>query len=202
MNEDGTIALGPIIALEGAVGRVLAMVRAATYGHRAGSKRLGDLTLKGGNLINAARSSKDELRKLLASFENVEEDLTETSVLAISAHFAEFLRLTLKLEGAATLPDSVAGLEGLIGVAGALKKVREEFPLFLLIAASSLRGGGLERKALEGYGSDEVELTFKSGKTLLYREGDRIALTGDQLEHLGKAVVEAAKIIVNALSAR
>ncbi|PLX39963.1 MAG: hypothetical protein C0609_12765, partial [Deltaproteobacteria bacterium] len=120
MEDTGTIELGPILALEGAVGRVLSMVRAAAYGHRAGSKRLGDLTLKGGNLINAAKSSKDELRKLLTSFENVEEDLTETAVLAIGAHFAEFLRLTLKRKAdPVALPDSVSGVEKLIGAGGA-----------------------------------------------------------------------------------
>lgn len=188
----GTFAL---YRLEDGINRVQNSVRGAYYGARLASRRIGDLTAKGGPLVSAVKKSAEEMKKISTALERIEEDLTDIAVLAYAAHFSEFLRALLNVETPPALSETVKGVEGLAGTPGALAKADNMFPLFLALTGTSVRGGKLDKRALQALGKDEVEIPFAAGKMLLFREGDRVGLTDKQLEAMGKAILEAARIL-------
>ncbi|TAL15636.1 hypothetical protein EPN96_11710 [bacterium] len=188
----GTFAL---YRLEDGVNRIQNSVRGAYYGARLASRRIGDLTAKGGPLVSAVKKSAEEMKKISSALERIEEDLTDIAVLAYAAHFSEFLRALLNVETPPALPETIKGVEELAGTPGALAKADNMFPLFLALTGTSVRGGKLDKRALQALGRDEVEIPFSLGKMLLFREGDRVGLTDKQLEAMGKAILDAGRIL-------
>jgi len=179
---------------EGAA-RVTALVRVASYGLRLAAKRVGDLAAAESGFAGLRPKSAEEMAHLAEALETGDENLTESAVLALCAHFREFLRAALGMEAAPDLPETAAGVEALAGTPGALHGAPPLFSLFLALAATAVRGGGLDRRALAALGRDEVELAYPGGKMKLFREGDRIALTERQVAEMGDAVVAAARAI-------
>jgi hypothetical protein len=188
----GTFAL---YRLEDGINRVQNSVRGAYYGARLASKRIGDLTAKGGPLVSAVKKSAEEMKKISTALERIEEDLTDIAVLSYSAHFSEFLRALLNLEKPPALPETVKEVEELVGAPGALAKADNMFPLFLALAGAAVRGGKLDKRALQALGKDEVEIPFSLGKMLLFREGDRVGLTDKQIEAMGKAILDSGRVL-------
>ena len=188
--------------LEEAVDRVLNLVKGAAYGLRVAAKRIGDLTASASSSLpgHAARSA-DEMEALILALSDGEENLSEIASLALGEHLRAFLGAALTLPALPNLPETPAEVEKLAGVPGALKNAPFEFALTLQLAHTALRGGMLDRKALDALGGGDLELVFSGGKVKLYREGDRVALSEEQLAAMGKAVVEAARAIRLRLSA-
>jgi hypothetical protein len=184
-----------LLRLQEATQRVLQLVKGASYGFRVGAKRIGDLTVKGGPLTSVAKSSPEEMHALLACFESVDENMTEVVSLALGDHFREYLRAALSLKEAPPLPQTPEEVEKLAGVPGALSKVPFEFRLLLQLYAVTMRGGILDRAALERLGVQDLQLFFAGGKVKMFREGDRVALSEDQFTAMNKAALEAARAV-------
>lgn len=188
--------------LKEGIARVQNTVRSSSYGLRVAGKRLGDLTAKGGPLVSAAKTSAEEMKKLSSALERPEEDLTEAAVLAYFAHFGEFVRALTGQCVSPGNPESASALEELFGASGALKKAPQDFSIFLALAGVAVRGGKLDRRAFDALGREEVELKFQMGKVLLFMEGDRVSLTGKNLEDIGGTIMETAKILIDKTSAK
>jgi hypothetical protein len=58
-----------------------------------------------------------------------------------------------------------------------------------------LRGGRLDRKALDTLGTDALEIAYPGGKVKLFRQGDRVGLSERQLGEVAHALIEAARAI-------
>jgi hypothetical protein len=59
----------------------------------------------------------------------------------------------------------------------------------------TLRGGTLDRTAVETLGGKVLEIVFPGGKVKLFQPGDHVTLTEKLFEETGRALVQAAKAI-------
>lgn len=182
-------------ALEEAVEGVLSFVRGSAYGLRLASKRLGDLTTSGASLAGAGARphTPDELQRLVASLQQGEDRLSDLTVLALGDHFRAFLARALQFPQLPALPADPDGVELLAGTPGALARVPAWFSLMLQLYRVTLKGGRLDRTALQGLGRDPLELPYAGGKMKMFTEGDHVVLSEQMLEEVGQAVLEAAK---------
>lgn len=188
MNTDLEQALW---SLEEAVEGVASFVRASSYGLRLAAKRLGDLESASSGPPPAAA----EMTRLAEAVEQAEDHLSDVAVLALGDHFRAFLARALELPILPPLPAAIAELEALPGTPGALAKVSFWIPLLLQLYRVSLKGGLLDRKALETLGMGQIELPFPGGKVKMFRQGDHVTLTERQLEEAAHALVDAARAI-------
>ncbi|MHB8766522.1 MAG: hypothetical protein ACYDA8_19600 [Deferrisomatales bacterium] len=180
-------------ALEEAVEGVLSFVRGAAYGLRLASKRVGDLTISGAAAAGTRPHTADELQRLVASLQQGEDRLSDLTVLALGDHFRAFLARALQFPQLPALPPDPDGVELLAGTPGALARVPAWFPLLLQLYRVTLKGGRLDRAALQGLGRDPLELPYAGGKMKMFTEGDHVVLSEQMLEEVGRAVLEAAK---------
>ncbi|GAB4258165.1 MULTISPECIES: hypothetical protein [Deferrisoma] len=179
-------------AFEEAVEGVLGFVRAAEYGLRLATKRVADLV---NNPAASAAQLGPELAAVRGALEAAPDRLTDVAVLALGDHFRAFLARALGLRELPPLPETTAGVETLAGTPGALAKAPPWVPLFLQLYRAALRGGPLDRRALEALGESTLELRYPGGKVKLVTAGDRVTLTEGQFEDLARALVEAARAI-------
>lgn len=182
-------------ALEEAVDGVLSYVKGASYGLRLATKRVGDLSRPATGLAEAKPQAAAELERLSEALEHGEDRLSDLAVLALGDHFRAFLARALELPELPPLPPTPADAEALCGTPGALGKVPFWVPLALQLYRAALRGGRLDRNALQALGLDDLEIAYPSGKVRLYREGDHVTLTEQQLAEVGQALVEAGRAI-------
>ncbi|MBI5015942.1 MAG: hypothetical protein HZB55_10680 [Deltaproteobacteria bacterium] len=178
-------------ALEEALEGVVSFVRASSYGLRLAAKRLGDLESASAGPPPAAA----EMARLAEAVEQAEDHLSDVTVLALGDHFRAFLARALELPTLPPLPSAVADLEALPGTPGALAKVSLWVPLLLQLYRVALRGGRLDRRALEALGISQLELPFPGGKVKMFRQGDHVALSERQLEEAAHALLDAARAI-------
>ena len=179
-------------AFEEAVERVLRFVRGTSYGLRLATRRIGDLVSSPSASPGAAGPDLDEIRSAL---EEAPEHLTEFAALALGDHFRAFLARALSLEHLPPLPDTPEGVEELAGTPGALAESPFWVPLMLQLYRVALRGGVLDRRAVEALGGSRFELPYPGGKVKLFGPGDRVALTEGQIEEAAQAFLEAARAV-------
>lgn len=174
-------------ALEEAVTRVLSFVKGASYGLRLAEKRLGEMS---------GRSPlPGEMDLLVTSLESAPDDLSDLVILGLGDHFRTFLARALELPAPPNLPPTVAEVEALAGVPGALARAPFSVSLLLLLYRAALRDGRLDRLVLDAVGKKELEIVYPGGKVKLFRLGDRVALTEPLLNEMGTALLEAARAI-------
>lgn len=188
MNTDLEQALW---ALEEALEGTASFVRASSYGLRLAAKRLGDLESSSAGPPPAAA----EMTRLADAVEQAEDHLSDVAVLAFGDHFRAFLARALELPTLPSLPLSVTELEALAGTPGALARVSFWVSLLLQLYRVALRGGALDRRALETLGTSQLELPFPGGKVKMFRQGDHVTLSERQLEEAAHALVDAARAI-------
>lgn len=176
-------------ALEEAVDGVTAFVKASAYGLRLAAKRLGDLETA------PTSPNAEEMARLAEAVEQAEDRLSDVALLALGDHLRAFLARVLDLPAAPPLPEGVPELEALAGVPDALGRASPWLPLCLQLYRVALRGGVLDRRALEALGKRELELPYPGGKVKMFRQGDHVALGERQLEDAGRALVEAARAV-------
>ena len=179
-------------ALEEAVDGVLSFVRSASYGLRLATRRVADLAHRPGASPAAAGPEIEGLREAL---QEAPERLSDLAVLALGDHFRAFLARALSLEVPPPLPGTPEGVEELAGTPGALARCPFWVPLLLQLYRVVLRGGGLDRRAVEALGGGSIEIRYPGGKVKLFTEGDRVELAESHLEEAGRALVEAARAI-------
>ncbi|MDW7712194.1 MAG: hypothetical protein SCH98_17140 [Deferrisomatales bacterium] len=192
MGTDTERAVG---ALEEALEGLVAFVRAAAYGLRLATKKVGDLTHGGASLPAGRGSGRDELELLVEALQQGEDRLSDVTVLAMGDHFRVFLARALELPHLPPLPATPAAVEELAGAPGALAKMPAAFGLLLQLHRAALQGGRLDRAALDAAGLRELELSYPGGKVKMFREGDHVTLTEQQLRAAADALLEAAKAI-------
>lgn len=175
-------------SLEEAVEGVLSFVKAAAYGLRLASKRIGDLAAAG-------RGGSEEMETLAEALRHGEDRLSEVTVLALGDHFRAFLAAALELSEVPPLPATPRGVDELAGTPGALERTAFWFPLLLQLYGAALRGGPLDRAALEALGVKQIELVHSGGKVKMYREGDRVPLSEQHLHEAAEALLEAARAV-------
>jgi hypothetical protein len=178
-------------ALEEALEGVATFVQASSYGLRLAAKRLGDLESASAGPPPAA----GEMARLADAVGQADDYLTDVTVLTLGDHFRAFLARALELPTLPPLPEAIADLEDLAGTPGALAKASFWVPLVLQLYRVALRGGLLDRKALETLGTRQLELQFPGGKVKMFRHGDHVALSERQLEEAAHALVDAARAI-------
>lgn len=189
MGTDADRALG---ALEEALEGVLSFVKAAAYGLRLATKKVGDLTT---GAAAAPRAGGEEMALLVEALQQGEDRLSDVAVLALGDHFRVYLARALELPQLPALPATPAALEEFAGVPGALAKLPAPFGLVLQLYRAALQGGRLDRAALDAAGLRELELTYPGGKVKMFREGDHVTLTEAQLREAAQALLEAARAI-------
>jgi hypothetical protein len=192
MGTDADRALG---ALEEALEGVLSFVKAAAYGLRLATKKVGDLTTGAAAAPGASRAGGEEMALLVEALQQGEDRLSDVAVLALGAHFRVYLARALELPQLPALPSTPAALEEFAGVPGALSKLPAPFGLVLQLYRAALQGGRLDRAALDAAGLRELELTYPGGKVKMFREGDHVTLTEAQLREAAQALLEAARAI-------
>ncbi len=179
-------------AFEEAVDGVLSLVRGASYGLRLATRRVADLVSRPTAPPGAAGAGLEGLREAL---EEAPDRLSDLAVLALGDHFRAFLARALDLEVPPPLPETPEGVEELAGTPGALARSPFWVPLLLQLYRVALRGGALDRRAVEALGGGSIEIRYPEGKVKVFSEGDRLALTESHLEEAGRALVEAARAI-------
>jgi hypothetical protein len=177
-------------AFEEQVEGIVGFVKAAGYGLRLAAKRVGDLTAPLG-----PGGSNPELIRLAEILEPSEDRLSDFVVLALGDHFRAFLARALQLPVPPPLPTDVAELEEIPGTPGALHKASHWVPLLLQLYRVILRGGALDRSALDALGRSEIEIPYPGGKVKLFRSGDHVTLDERHLEEAAHAMLEAARAI-------
>ena len=177
-------------ALEEEVERVVLFVKGSAYGLRLAAKRVADVASGG-----APAPSSPEMARLAEALAEGEDRLSDVTLLALGDHFRAFLARALGLPSLPPLPADVAEMEALPGTPGALGKASFWVPLALQLYRVILRGGKLDRRALDALGTDELEIAYPGGKVKLFREGDRVGLSERQLEEVAHALVEAGRAI-------
>jgi hypothetical protein len=182
-------------ALEEAVEGVLALVKGASYGLRLAVKRVGDVAKASPNLSEATPSSAAEMEKLVQALTGAEDHLSDVTILALGDHFRAFLARALDLPDLPPLPPTPRDVEALTGTPGALEKISFWFPLSLQLYRVALRGGKLDRGAMQALGRTDLEIAYPGGKVKLYREGSHVTLTEHQIEEAAQAYVAASRAI-------
>jgi hypothetical protein len=196
--EDETVASDverAVSALEEAVGEVLSLLKAASYGLRLAVRRVGDVATTSPALSEATPQSAAEMERLVKALELGEDHLSDVTVLALGDHFRAFLARALDLPQLPPLPLVPAELEALAGTPGALAKTPFWFRLALQLYRAALQGGRIDRETLEALGLRELEIAYPGGKIKLYQEGSRVTLTEHQLEETAQAFLDAARAI-------
>ncbi len=179
-------------AFEEAVDGVLSLVRSASYGLRLATRRVADLANRPEASPAAAGPEFEGLREAL---QEAPERLSDLAVLALGDHFRAFLARALDLEVPPPLPETPEAVEELAGTPGALARSPFWVPLLLQLYRVVLKGGGLDRRAVEVLGGGSIELRYPGGKVKMFTAGDRVELTESHLEEAGRAMVEAARAI-------
>ncbi len=182
-------------AFEEAVESLVLFVKGASYGLRLASKKLGDLASSGPSKLGSAPGTQAEMEALLEALGHGEDRLSDVVVLALGDHLRAFLARALELPSLPHLPGTPVEVEVLAGTPNALLKSSPLFALLLQLYRVSLKGGALDREAMEALGKREIELSYPGGKVKLFRAGDRVTLSEQQLEAMGKAAVEAARAV-------
>ena len=177
-------------AFEEAVEGLTGFIRAGAYGLRLAAKRVGDLSVPVG-----PATQSPELVRLADALESAEDRLTDVVVLALGDHFRAFLSRALQLGEVPPLPGSLSELEEIPGTPSALSKVSPWVPLVLQLYRVVLRGGALDRLALQTLGKNDLEIPYPGGKVKLFRPGDHVTLGERHLEEAAHAMVEAARAI-------
>lgn len=177
-------------AFEEAVDGLTGFIRAGAYGLRLAAKRVGDLATPAG-----PGTQSPEMVRLAEALENSEDRFSDVVVLALGDHFRAFLARALQLGALPPLPGSIADLEEIPGTPGALTKVSPWVPLLLQLYRVVLRGGALDRLALQVLGRDDLEIPYPGGKVKLFRPGDHVTLGERHLEEAAHALLEAARAI-------
>lgn len=186
MSSDADRALW---SLEETVEGVLSFVKAAAYGLRLATKRIGDLAAGGHG------AGSEEMETLVEALRTGDDHLSEVAVLALGDHFRAFLAAALELPQAPPLPSTPREIEELAGTPGALERIPFWFPLLLQLYRAALRGGPLDRAALDAMGVAHVELAHPGGKVKMYREGDRVPLSEHQIHEAAETLLEAARAV-------
>ncbi len=192
MGTDTERALG---ALEEALEGVLSFVKAAAYGLRLATKKVGDLASGASGLPTARGPGGDELGLLVEALQQGEDRLSDVAILAMGDHFRVFLARALELPQLPSLPATPAAVEEFSGAPGALTKLPSAFGLLLQLYRAALQGGRLDRAALDAAGLRELELSYPGGKVKMFREGDHVTLTEQQLREAADALLAAARAI-------
>ncbi|MBI5443427.1 MAG: hypothetical protein HY900_19710 [Deltaproteobacteria bacterium] len=181
-------------AFEEAVDGLLSFVKASSYGVRLATRRVtesaGAVPRRG-----SAASGPSEMEALIESLEHADDRLSDVFFLALGDYLRAFLARALQLPALPNLPGSPSGVEDLAGTPGALSKAPPWVGLLLQLYRVTLKGGALDREALQVLGKTELELPFPGGKVKLFRAGDRITLTEHQMEEAGRALAEAARAV-------
>ncbi len=191
----GTDTERALWALEEALEGVLSFVKGAAYGLRLATKKVGDLTSSAPQLPGTRGTGGEEFELLVEALQQGEDRLSDVAVLAMGDHFRVFLARALELAQLPALPATPAALEEFAGAPGAFAKLPAAFRLLLQLYRAALQGGRLDRAALEAAGLRELELSYPGGKVKMFREGDHVTLTEQQLQEAAQALLEAARAI-------
>jgi hypothetical protein len=182
-------------ALEEAVEGVHSFVKGTAYGLRLAAKRVGDVAGTAPSRPPGRAPAQPELRELAEALEHAEDRLSDLVILALGDHFRAFLARALQLAALPDLPASPPAIEELAGTPGALGQAPDWVALLLQLYRVVLKGGALDREALRVLGKTDLELAFPGGKMKLFRPGDHVALTEQQLREIGQALIETARAI-------
>jgi hypothetical protein len=181
--------------LEEAAAGSLSLVKAAHYGLRLATKRVGDLAVKAAEGSSQPPGGQGDLEDLAAALEMGPALLCDTVLLSLGDHFCAYLARALGLGERPALPPTPEAVEALAGTPDALVGVPFWFPLALALYAAALNGGLLEQRTLDTLGETDLEIPYPTGKVKLFRAGDRVTLAESHFQEIAESYLAAARAI-------